>query len=340
MSKNWVRAEIVSGLEVLLTEEFSVPDSALQSVFKFDFNLLGNPANQIPLATLVKLMEDCASYTGCDYFGAKLASLQPVETLGLLGYIGRYSNQFEQAIVQIIENMTLNMRGIEWQFSKDESYAQAAMFWSAEQNRPHKQSVLLGMKQAHNFFKSLTKQQWSAGRTCFTFSAPKSINQLKRYFGDNLCFSMDFNGFVFPKEQLTLPIETFNQRMNGILNDYLKLTGKASNVDKLSQIKLSIRSLLILQQSCSLTEIATSQNKTPRAIQYYLKKYQLSYQQLLDEVRYQLACDLLTGSEQPVSAISELIGFKDSAVFSRSFKKYKGLTPSKYRLQFQLDALS
>ena len=65
--------------------------------------------------------------------------------------------------------------------------------------------------------------------------------------------------------------------------------------------------------------------------QYYLKKYNLSYQQLLNNVRYELASELLSESEQPIYAISALVGFSDSTVFSKGFKKYIGETPSKYR---------
>jgi len=338
MIKNWGKVELLSGLEPLLVEEFSVSISKLEAEIDFDFKVLNDPKNMIPLDMGVKLLEDCASYTGCDYLGLKLVNKQSNETLGLLGYVGEYADQFDVAIDHLFNNMSLNVTGVNWQLIKDSGYAEMVFNLDVDKSISYKQSIFLGMGQLYNYCKYITLNKWSPNRVYFTFPAPTNIRQLKQHFGPHLYFNMDFNGFVFPEEQLTLPIGNANQRMNDILNDYLKLTGKGSNIDKLSQIKLSIRSLLILQQSCSLAEIAASQNKTPRAIQYYLEKFQLTYQELLDEVRYQLACDLLSDSEQSISSIAALIGFADSTVFSRSFKKHKGITPSKFRRQTQLSS--
>jgi len=333
MIRNWVKAELVSGLEQLLRENFAVSFLELQKVINFDFNLLSEPSNMIPLEIGVNVLEACAKYTKCEDLGLELVDRQSNEILGLLGYIGEYASDFETAIKHMFENMSLNVTGVDWQLTKGTGYVEMVFNLDVEENIPHKQTVLVGMGQLYNYNKYITRNQWSPSRVYFKFPAPSNLRRLKQSFGPNLYFNMEFNGFVFSQKQLALPIANANQRMSDLLNDYMRLTGQTSQVDKLSQIKLSIRSLLILQQSCSLNEIAASQNKTPRAIQYYLKKFGQSYQELLDDVRYQLACDLLVGSEQSISAVSALVGFNDSTVFSRSFKKYKGLTPSQYRLQ-------
>lgn len=45
--------------------------------------------------------------------------------------------------------------------------------------------------------------------------------------------------------------------------------------------------------------------------------------------------NLLMNTELPLSVISDMLSFNDSAHFSRMFKKYVGLTPSEYRRNFQ-----
>ncbi len=331
MAHNWVRASIISGLDSLLKENFSVSLSALEAKINFDFTTINNSDYHVPLDTTIKLLEDCAQYTNCDYLGAMLASRQSFDTLGVLPSVGAFADSFGDALVQVLEHLSLNTQGVEWQLSTDEHFAYMTLYLKSAHNISHQQSIYLGVIQAFKLFKELSSNEWRPTRVYFTHSAPNNVKFLRSALGDNLYFNMDFNGFIFPKKMLNLATSRKNQTLNTIINDYLTLTGNSQTKNKLTQIKISIRSLLLLQQSCSLPEIASSQNQTPRAIQYYLKKHNLTYQKLLNNVRYELASELLAESEQSINEISMLVGFTDSSVFSRSFKKHIGKTPSQFR---------
>lgn len=52
------------------------------------------------------------------------------------------------------------------------------------------------------------------------------------------------------------------------------------------------------------------------------------------EVRMERAKQLLEITNEPINIIGISIGYLDSLVFSRAFKKYFGLSPSKYRKSF------
>ena len=43
------------------------------------------------------------------------------------------------------------------------------------------------------------------------------------------------------------------------------------------------------------------------------------------------AAQLLVSTEQPITAIGLSCGFWESSYFTKVFKKYKGITPKKYR---------
>jgi len=56
-----------------------------------------------------------------------------------------------------------------------------------------------------------------------------------------------------------------------------------------------------------------------------------SFVQLLNEIRIQEAQRLLTESNKKVYEICELVGYIDVPYFTKTFKKYTGLTPNQYR---------
>jgi AraC family transcriptional activator of pobA len=60
-----------------------------------------------------------------------------------------------------------------------------------------------------------------------------------------------------------------------------------------------------------------------------------SSQELIENVRFQEACRMLTYSELPIKQIGFEVGFEDSSYFSRAFRRKLGETPSRYRKRRQ-----
>lgn len=87
----------------------------------------------------------------------------------------------------------------------------------------------------------------------------------------------------------------------------------------------------------TLADIADRLALSPRTLVRRLESEDLSYGQLLDEVRNELACWYLRQSSLPMSDIAERTGFSDQANFSRAFGRWQGRTPREYRRQFQVD---
>lgn len=69
----------------------------------------------------------------------------------------------------------------------------------------------------------------------------------------------------------------------------------------------------------------------------FQKYYQIAPKGYLMEVRMERAKQLLEITDEPVSIIGSSVGYQDSLIFSRAFKKYFGIAPSKYRKSVNLD---
>lgn len=55
-----------------------------------------------------------------------------------------------------------------------------------------------------------------------------------------------------------------------------------------------------------------------------------SFQEIKDELKKDIAIDLLTKEKRPVYEVAERIGFADARSLTRAFKKWTGLTPREY----------
>ncbi len=81
----------------------------------------------------------------------------------------------------------------------------------------------------------------------------------------------------------------------------------------------------------SLSEMAKDLYMSNRTLIRKLKAQGTSYQMLLDDVRQELTVWYLRQTEMPVEAIAERLGYQDTSNFSRTCKRWFGLTPREIR---------
>lgn len=102
-----------------------------------------------------------------------------------------------------------------------------------------------------------------------------------------------------------------------------------------SSLTAQVQSLLL---SCgedfpSAAAMARQLHLSPRSLFRRLAGEQSSYRELLDHQRSERACWLLQNTSLPVERIAERLGYADPSNFSRSFRRWVGLTPREFRRQ-------
>jgi AraC-like DNA-binding protein len=68
-----------------------------------------------------------------------------------------------------------------------------------------------------------------------------------------------------------------------------------------------------------------------RSLQRHLEIQELTYSDLVDEVRYEIARSLLATTELDVAEIGATLGYRDPSSFSRAFMRWAGVSPREYR---------
>ena len=71
----------------------------------------------------------------------------------------------------------------------------------------------------------------------------------------------------------------------------------------------------------------------PRTLQRYLKKSGLTYQEIIEQLRYEKALPLLQDTQQNILEVALELGYSDAAHFSRAFRRWAGMSPREYRRQ-------
>jgi len=91
---------------------------------------------------------------------------------------------------------------------------------------------------------------------------------------------------------------------------------------------------LIRSGDSTIVSAAAYLGTSPRSLQRQVETLKLTYSKVVDEVRYELARELLAGRDLEIAKIGASLGYRDPSSFSRAFMRWSGICPRAYRNAF------
>tara|TARA_R110001592_G_scaffold362052_1_gene674729 strand:- start:5478 stop:6524 length:1047 start_codon:yes stop_codon:yes gene_type:complete len=170
----------------------------------------------------------------------------------------------------------------------------------------------------------------------FSFDEPSYSDEFDLMFPCRHKFSQNYNRVTFNKKFLSLPITQDSETLTKFLHNAPEslLTKYRSDESTSAQIKRLLihrNGMVVELENMSFEEVASELNMTTHTIRRRLKEEGNSFQEIKDSIRREQALSLLENNTLSLLSISEKLGFSETAVFNRAFKKWTGATPGAYR---------
>lgn len=151
-------------------------------------------------------------------------------------------------------------------------------------------------------------------------------------FGQCVEFDATQNAFAFPaiwlQQRLPLADPVTHQEM---LARCRKLNAEFTTRQTwLARVRQHVEAQL--SQPPGLEQLAQHMHCSPRTLRRHLHALGTHYQELLDELRFARAKELLGQEHWPICRIAEELGFSESASFRHAFQRWSGVAPSRYRV--------
>ncbi|MEP1595516.1 MAG: AraC family transcriptional regulator, partial [Halieaceae bacterium] len=108
------------------------------------------------------------------------------------------------------------------------------------------------------------------------------------------------------------------------------LTGQEQEGDMLSRVRNYIRRK-IGSNLCNLESCAQFFDMHPRALQRALSGQDVTFKQLLLELRMEVAEHYLQSSTLALSDLTEMLGYRNLSAFSRAFRNSHGESPEQWK---------
>jgi len=293
--------------------------------------MFDDPGMPIPAGGVVAFLAQAATSCDCPTFGLRLASRRDLSGLGPLWLLMRSAGNVGQLIADLARYFVMHTRGssIGTQPADDGSLF-VTYHLARELPVDDRQLIELGLAMFCNEIRHHAEPGWEPASVQFCHRAPDDLGVHRRFFGPALSFDQDRNAVRIQAEVLARSLAAADERSRSMLNAVLAGRQSRTPAATLSRIEGAIRAMMPFS-SCTVGEVASAIATSPRTLQRQLATSGTTFQELRDQVRADLALKYLRQSALPFAEISEILGFAEPSVFSRSFRRWHGCTPREAR---------
>lgn len=177
---------------------------------------------------------------------------------------------------------------------------------------------------------------WDQAPCCVFFEHAKpagaALSEYEQVFQSPVMFEQGFSALEISPEQIAHPIRQSDPILLKTLLDHA--TQLLAEIDQHENWAHRVKNLLrlMIKQDLPRKEfIAEKLGMTPRTLQRKLADEGTGYQELLDELRLEMAQNYLRDCSLSIDDIGAMLGFAEPRSFHRSFKQWTGNTPGQYR---------
>ncbi|WP_262267560.1 MULTISPECIES: helix-turn-helix domain-containing protein [Microvirga] len=105
----------------------------------------------------------------------------------------------------------------------------------------------------------------------------------------------------------------------------------ASGLDSLTDDLRRVLRIELFRDTCSAVSVARLFSMHRRTLSRHLRNQGLAFRQVANEIRFEIACDLLENTDMPLSQIAAVLRYSELSAFTRAFRRWSGHTPSAWR---------
>lgn len=275
-----------------------------------------------------RLLEEAATATGCENFGLRMAQSRQVSNFGVISLLLLHQPTLRKVLSTLIEHVHLLNESLVIHMDDVNGVVVLREEFTLPDTLPQSMELAIGV-----LFRTcdlLLHERWRPQRVCFSHAAPRNQSLHKQMFRCRVEFDSEFNGIVFRTEDL----DAANPLADPVLVRYARTVVETTQQGRQASMGQRVRKAIYLMlPSGNATCICVAQGlgRSVRTLQRELDEEDLSFTDLLIEVRYDLAQRYVRNPEYAVGQIASMLGYNSHSAFTRWFTTLFGCPPETWR---------
>jgi AraC-like DNA-binding protein len=287
---------------------------------------------RVPLKDYQRLFAVGQALTGDDHFGLNMGASPMPHTWGLVSHLAMSAPNPLSAITALMNYSRLQLDFAQFDLSEPVGNDIVLSWHSNAPRRPNRHVI------EHMFANIVALANSQIGypthriRIEFKHDYVGNTGHVEKVLNADVSFDCSADRIFIPKQFLELQ----SQYGQDDLFPFTEELARQKLMELRGEDKLinSIRETILKQLPFGLPKIrdtAKALDMTARTLQRRLQERYLKYQTLLDEVRRELARELVVKPELNLSEVADYLGFNDQSAFQHAFQRWEATTPGKFR---------
>ncbi|WP_299848457.1 AraC family transcriptional regulator [uncultured Roseovarius sp.] len=293
---------------------------------------LDSPVAEINLSQYCQMFETAARQTQNDNIGLQFGRTFQPRQLGMLGYSAISSPTLAAGLRNMEAFFPAHQEQTRFGLIQDDGILWLSYRIVDPRIRNRRQDAELSLGMFCNVFRSALGEDWSPLEVRFEHAKPEHAHEHEAAFGAPVVFNRRTNAIAFRRSDLDARMPGHDPYLFSMVKAFLENRCKTSDdpMDFATVVRNEIK-MQLGSSIPSLGEIATILGMPGPSFQKQLRKYGLSYNDILRAARHELALHYMDDSDMPLTEIAFNLGYSELSAFSRAFRNWTGMSPQRYR---------
>ena len=290
-----------------------------------------DPASRIKVQDQIRFLSLVADALSDDLFGFHLAQAADLREIGLFYYVLASSETLLEALQRAARYSAIVNEGISLRCIAGKTLG-ASFHYVGVSRHIDQHQIEFWMTALVRICRQLTGLDVLPSRVRLIHRRVWN-EELAAFFGDNVELGAAADDIRFPTRIKHAPVASADVHLNKLLRSYCEeaLSQKRRNRGSFrSGVENAIVPLLP-HGKAQAGEIARQLGVSQRTLARRLIAEEVSYSEVLEDLRSDLANRYLADPELAISHIAWLLGYRDVGAFSHAFKRWTGKTPGQAR---------
>ncbi len=329
-----IPASIIN-LRISVAESLGANRDAILQEAHIEPEILSNPKARITVEQVMNVWTAIVKQTGSENIGLECGIKARFQTMGILGYVMMNSTSILAAWEKLCTYQELVLSVIMHKIKIEGTRVILKGELQEEWQSEFRYTLDFIYASTLTLIKNCTLKEILPLEVWFNFAKPDNIDRYHEiFYPATIKFSCDNPYMIFNKADLDKQItdtdpgmlEHFELLLEDTANEHYKINAKSRAVKNsiFRRLKAEIP---------RIDEVSRELAMSVRSLQEGLKKEGTSFQNILHDVRKEVAIKQLSRPDFNITEVALLTGYSDISVFSRNFKKWTGLTPTEFKNQ-------
>lgn len=313
-----------------ILREFGLDPDEVLAEFDIATAHFEDPENTLPFTAVGRFLGRCRELTGCAHLGLLLGRRAGVSALGAVGYLMQSAPDVRTALGALVEFLHLHDRGASVSLSFDGDYSELG-YAILQRGVPNSELILdAAMVIALNILRGMCGPGWAPTEVLLAHSRPKDAAPYRTAFGRLPRFDAPRSVLVFPAKWLDHPIPGADPLLHKLMQARIQELRLLDDDSLPGQLRRLLRQAIPGGDS-SLEAVARRLGIHDRTLNRRLLDEGTSFAQLREEIRYEVASQLLKETRMPAGQVALVLGYADASSFTRAFRRWSGTSPARWR---------